>query len=41
MTTVSAEALRVLVLAATIATTAAPILLLALFVRDAVRGKLW
>lgn len=39
--TASTEMLRVLVLAATVATTLAPLLLVALFVRDYKRGRLW
>lgn len=39
--TASPEVLRILVLVATTATTLAPLLLVALFVRDWKRGDLW
>jgi len=39
--TASPDVLRILVLAATAATTVAPVLLVALFVRDYMRGQLW
>ena len=39
--TASPEVLRILVVAATVVTTVAPVVLVVLFVRDWKRGRLW
>ncbi len=39
--TASVDLLRILVTIATVGATAAPLLLAVLFVRDALRGKIW